>query len=189
MARTPRILARAETEPESSAILEGMRSRFFALSSLVSAGAALAVTAVDIAPGSVPGGPRGPKGATGAQGPQGVSGLAAPEGWQPLQLLNGWGNYGASFQTASFTKDQLGYVHLRGLVTRDAGAPTLSSLIGVLPAGYRPKADRVYAVHTGEAPYATGRVDVHVDGQVLWIDGATGERDYTSLEGIEFTLN
>lgn len=148
-----------------------------------------AVTSADLAPGAVAAGPRGPKGSTGERGPQGASGLAPAEGWQALQLLDGWANYGGPFAGAAFTRDQLGAVHLRGLVTRASGPPTLGSLIGVLPPGYRPKGDRVFSVHTGHEPYSGGRVDVRADGVVTWIAGSVGEQDYTSLDGISFATN
>lgn len=148
-----------------------------------------AITPADLAPGTATSGPRGPRGAAGPAGPQGPGGpgSGAAEAWKQLTFTEGWSNYSTDvFEPGSFRKDQLGIVHLRGLVTRASGVPALRTVIGVLPAGYRPAKTRIFAVHTGEAPHQAGRVDVLPDGSVQWIAGATGETDYTSLDGISF---
>src|SRR5262245_42083319 len=53
-----------------------------------------------------------------------------------------WHNYGAPWGPASFMKDALGFVHLKGLVRCNVLGfscdPGLSATIFVLPAGYRP---------------------------------------------------
>ncbi len=129
-------------------------------------------------------GQRGPAGPSGPTGPAGPPGPAAAEGWQALAFSNGWSNYGSTFEPAAYRKDQLGNVHLRGLITRASAAPT-SGPIGTLPAGYRPQRRRAFVVTTGE-PHSVGRVDVQANGVVLWMSGAATETDYTSLEGISF---
>jgi hypothetical protein len=47
---------------------------------------------------------------------------------------NGWANFGASFTPAGFYKDQLGVVHLQGMLN----PPGSASTIFTLPPGYRP---------------------------------------------------
>jgi hypothetical protein len=131
-------------------------------------------------------GQRGPAGPSGPAGPAGPPGPAAPEGWQALAFTNGWTNYGSSFEVAAYRKDQLGVVHLRGLVTRASGAPA-SGPIAILPAGYRPQRRRVFVVATGGAQQV-GRVDVQASGVLTWLSGGATETDYTSLETISFDI-
>lgn len=128
----------------------------------------------------------GTRGVRGPQGPAGPSGIApSPEAWKGLDFSAGWGNYSApDYVTGAYRKDQLGRVHLRGLVTRTAGAPTPAA-IAVLPAGYRPPAKMLFTVGGGEAQ-TTSRIDVGPDGQVFWFTGPVGEPDYTSLDQISF---
>lgn len=143
------------------------------------------LTRKDLAPGALLGrGQRGPAGPSGPAGPTGPPGPGSAEGWKALPFTNGWSNYGGAWETAAYRKDQLGIVHLRGLVTRAAGPP--QGAIAVLPVGYRPQRNRVFVVHTGEAPYQVGRVDAQPDGLITWSSGAVGETDYTSLETVAF---
>lgn len=151
-----------------------------------------ALQAQDFAAGALLRGPRGPAGPQGQAGPAGPSGpsaaLPAVEAWKPLTGGDLYDAYGAPYGPAEFRKDQFGYVHVRGLVTRRDGSPTAGQTIGVLPAGYRPQRARIFAVHTGQ-PHGLGRVDVGPDGVLRRVDGATGETDYTSLDGIFFATD
>lgn len=133
-------------------------------------------------------GPVGPAGAQGPVGPQGPAGtIPAAEAWKPLGFATNWANYGPAFEVGSYRKDQLGIVHLRGLVTK-AGAPVGGDIIGTLPDGYRPLHELVFVVATGE-PAASGRVDVFPNGDLVWFQGQVGEPDFTSLDGIEFATD
>ena len=46
-----------------------------------------------------------------------------------------WTNYGNGYDTAAYRTDQLGKVHLRGLVTKNGALPAKNDVIGTLPAG------------------------------------------------------
>jgi len=127
-------------------------------------------------------GPRGPRGPTGPPGPAGGGG-GMPEPWKGLSLAAGWGNYGAEYDGAAYRKEHNGRVYLRGLVTRTDGVPPASSPIGTLPAGYRPSKRLIFPANGGAA---SARVDVAANGQVIWIQGTAGEKDYTSLDAISF---
>ena len=81
-------------------------------------------------------GPAGPLGPVGPSGPPG--GVIAPESWKPLPFSGSWTNYGSGYANASYRKDQLGRVHLRGRVTKSVGAPAEDDEIAVLPADYSP---------------------------------------------------
>ncbi len=126
-------------------------------------------------------GPRGPQGPAGASG-AGAAAIPPPAAWQALLFGGVWTNYGSGYDTAAFRTDQLGKVHLRGLVTKNGAVPVKDDVIGTLPAGYRPKTRKIFAVGSG----SPGRVDVAPNGNVIWIYGGTAERDYTSLETISF---
>jgi hypothetical protein len=99
------------------------------------------------------------------------------EEWIAVSFGTGWSDYGSAWQTAAYCKDAAGFVHVRGLVQRTSGSGTT---ILTLPAGYRPAAQKIFAVY-GDA--GAGRIDVRTDGVVLYTAGGTG---FLSLEGITF---
>ena len=135
------------------------------------------------------GGLRGDRGLRGPTGPQGPAGSVAglnPEAWQPLGLIGGWGNYAVpGFEGAAYRKDKQGQVHLRGLVSQDSGLPSQSTIIAVLPAGYRPARRQVLTTNGGN-PSGPGRIDILPDGALTWIVGPDQEKDFTSLSGLTF---
>lgn len=94
-----------------------------------------------------------------------------------------WGNYGGTLEDATYSRFGR-LVVLQGLVTK-TGTPGSGDLIGTLPAGFRPTELVDFIAPTGE-PFTAGRVRVETDGDVIWLNGATGETDYTSLSGITF---
>lgn len=150
------------------------------------------ITPGDLAAGTAITGPRGPRGEQGPRGADGANGAdgagaRAAEPWRALEFTNGWSNYGA-WLPVQFRKDQLGQVQLRGLATRASGSPDGNSVMGVLPAGYRPRGALLFVVQAGE-PQGVGRVDVNAAGEVRWVSGNAGETDYTSLSGIEFSTD
>jgi hypothetical protein len=86
---------------------------------------------------------RGPPGPQGPVGPQGPTGAAANLNVEPFHIVgdpgepafeNSWVNFGAGTPPASFYKDPLGRVHLRGTVQNG----TTGTVIFTLPVGYRP---------------------------------------------------
>jgi hypothetical protein len=153
--------------------------------------------------------------------------IAAPEAWHAVaagsnpgnacsdatktavfctDLTNGgtvwtpWKNFGGGNATAAFYKDQLGIVHLKGLVVPPDQGVTPSSPfrreIFRLPGAYGPQSTRVFP-SVGQASYgqevAQGRVDVQSDGQVVieqdcvtTTSGCSANLGYLSLEGISF---
>ena len=113
--------------------------------------------------------------------------------------LAGWNNYGGGYSPVSFRKDQLGVVHLAGLLCPTSAAapgdtPTCTSIgagvassdyygVLTLPPGFRPAARSIFAVDDTEH---LGRMDVLPDGelQINW-DG-NQPHSYISLDGISF---
>jgi hypothetical protein len=128
-------------------------------------------------------GSRGPRGLQGPIGPAGIA--PAPEAWKPLPFVSGWADYGGGYMAAGYRKDQLGKVHLRGMLTLSTGVPARSSTIAVLPPGYRPSAGLLFTVGAGQ-PESTARIELAVDGQLLWTSGAGAEGDYTSLDQVSY---
>jgi hypothetical protein len=136
----------------------------------------------DLAP-SARVGTRGPRGTQGPTGPQGApGGTTVPETWKGVSLAAGWANFGSGYDDAAYRRED-GRVHLRGLVTRTDGLPPAKSPIGTLPAGYRPAKRMIFGANGGSS---STRVDVAPNGQVIWVNGTIGEKDFTSLDMISF---
>ena len=149
-----------------------------------------AVTAADLAPGAVQSGPRGPRGADGAPGPAGA-GAGPAEPWRALDLVGPWTNFAGpdhAWHYASFRKDQLGIVHLRGLITFGGGPPPEQQIIATLPPDYRPAHAELFSVDSASTHQAA-RIDIYSDGRVVRYIGATGSPNYTSLSGISFSTD
>lgn len=76
---------------------------------------------------------------------------AAQQAWQTPTLLNSWTNHSASYASAQYMKDSLGFVHIKGLVKGGANG----SIIFTLPAGYRPlESQYIGPQSTGGTGYA-----------------------------------
>jgi hypothetical protein len=112
-----------------------------------------------------------------------------------------WTNFGGGNATAAFYKDQLGIVHLKGLVVPPNQGVTTSSPyrreIFRLPAAYRPQSTRVFPSVSRSVEdsqdVAQARVDVQSDGQVVLEQdcetpsgGCSGDTNYLTLDGITF---
>jgi hypothetical protein len=111
-----------------------------------------------------------------------------------------WHNYGGGFATAGFYKDQLGIVHLKGLVAGDVlESPTFSPLVRSifrLPPAYSPANRRAFPSvgrNSDGQEVSQGRVDVQPDGLVLLVSDCTSAQNdcsasggYVALDGITF---
>lgn len=73
--------------------------------------------------------------------------IVTPQAWQIIgaagqpAFTGTWVNFGAPYQSAGFYKDELGLVHIRGVVKTGAAPP---SAVFTLPAGYRPDGDLIF---------------------------------------------
>jgi hypothetical protein len=122
-----------------------------------------------------------------------------------LSSINGnwqsWANYGAPFATAGFYKDQLGIVHLKGLVSSDgthfvATNPPNVVPIFRLPPAYAPAHRRVFPSvgrNNQGQELSQGRVDVQPDGLVIFLQDCdpshtdcSADGSYVTLDGISF---
>lgn len=66
--------------------------------------------------------------------------------WTPFVLLNGFNCPSSREPALCFTKDDLGNVHINGLIARNT-KPESGTMIAILPVGYRPTI--VHHIHTG----------------------------------------
>lgn len=98
-------------------------------------------------------------------------------GWTNATYQNSWTTFAAPFSAARYIKDDLGIVHLDGLVR----SGTIGAAIFTLPTGFRPAYQQLLAVVTN--PNTIGRVDVQTDGQVVASNGNNG---WISLAGLTF---
>ncbi len=131
-------------------------------------------------------GPAGPAGAKGETGPSGS--VAPPEAFREVgtpgnpAFENGWENFGPGlYDTAAFSKDPLGVVHLKGSVAGGA----IGSIF-TLPVGYRPAKSQFFAVPANNAfgdVLVRGLSEGGAAGRVQF---NTGNTSFTSLDGITF---
>lgn len=89
---------------------------------------------------------------------------------------NSWVNNGGGFAAASFMKDYIGFVHLRGVVK----SGTAGSVVFSLPAGYRPSSTELFIVDANDA---VGRITVFASGDV---QVTIGNNAFVQLSGIAF---
>jgi hypothetical protein len=114
-----------------------------------------------------------------------------------------WHNLGGSFAPASFYRDQLGIVHLRGVVVLPIEVAGVSDPLELnifrLPAGYRPSTHQIFSVagqsidSDGTNDASAARVDVNPTGLVVDIldcgssnNDCAGNGGFLSLSGIDF---
>jgi hypothetical protein len=111
-----------------------------------------------------------------------------------------WGNHGGPFANVGFYKDQLGIVHLKGVVGGLPERVAAESSIFRLPPAYRPANRRVFpSVGDNDAGGAVseGRVDVQPNGLVTLVRACSGASapdpndcstsgGYIALDGISF---
>lgn len=96
-------------------------------------------------------------------------------------LTNGWVNYGAPWDNASYTKDGSMNVSITGLVKFGTiSTDSAAAQIFNLPIGFRPRGPLIYTVDSNGGP---ARMNVLPTGQVYAQSGTNG---YMSLSGIVF---
>lgn len=102
--------------------------------------------------------------------------------WTAPELQNGWVNNGGSYATAGYYKDDLGIVHIKGLIK--SGSTAAESTIFNLPIGYRPNQERLFrAIANNGSNDVLARVNIDGSGNVKF---ETGANSWLSLDGICF---
>lgn len=99
--------------------------------------------------------------------------------WITPTLLNGWENYGFSYSQAGYYKDDMGLVHIRGLIK--SGVTEAPAFI--LPKGYRPRFTTVFVGISSSGAYEFAYIRVNSGGLVTIVKGGNV---YLSLDGISF---
>lgn len=116
--------------------------------------------------------------------------LSGSDAWGPfsnidtaIPLSNGWVNFGSGNADAQCRVSTDGVVHLAGLIK--SGTATSETVVGVLPAGFRPAAtERFIAATAGGAAVA---MRIEASGNIV-IDGGTASSAFLSLSGITFCV-
>jgi hypothetical protein len=115
-------------------------------------------------------------------------------------LFQRWQNYGAGYASAGFYKDQLGIVHLKGVVTNPQQQNVVDTdrqPIFRLPVAYRPAHSRIFSSIGREDvdnwDVAPARVEVNPDGLVVFVqdcntglENCSANASYFTLDGISF---
>lgn len=100
--------------------------------------------------------------------------------WIAPTLLNGWLNYGNGYNNAGYYKDDLGIVHLRGLIK----SGTLAQIVFYLPVGYRPlTTNMIGSISSNGTNDIATRLEIRNDGSVYPMVGGSA---FFSLDGITF---
>ncbi len=99
--------------------------------------------------------------------------------WRTPSLLNGWVNYGSTFDNARY-KAEGGRVEIQGVVKTGTISATSTGNIFVLPTGSRPSGELIFDVQSNSA---LGRIDVYPDGSVR---AQAGSNAWINMTGISF---
>jgi hypothetical protein len=122
----------------------------------------------------------------------GASKLAPTPAFQDFTLENGWTKFAPTFptyyNTPGFTKDALGFVHLRGAL--DGSAKTATTFAH-LPAGFRPATGLFNWFAVGNTngdgvPRPVALLIDGTDGGLSAIKGGDWNYAFLSLEGVSF---
>ena len=108
--------------------------------------------------------------------------------WSSLSLQNGWANYpSANFGPPGlqYTKDQEGFVHLRGTLT---GASSTNNLVATLPSGFVPPSGAWVAVGQSNGSFNPFPENAWIDssGNIRLLPGTGANNNFVSFEGVEF---
>ncbi|MBF4693629.1 hypothetical protein [Fusibacter ferrireducens] len=100
------------------------------------------------------------------------------EDWIAPTLLNGWVNYGLTYETAGYYKDDFGVVHLKGLIKN--GITTPGTTLFTLPTGYRTNLNKDIVTISNSVEAI---IRIYSSGNVGIIKGQTAD---FSMDNISF---
>jgi hypothetical protein len=104
--------------------------------------------------------------------------------WKDMTLLNGWVTHdalGAYWDDPSYTIDDFGIVHLRGMAN---GAAKTGNIIANLPDGFRPDTKKVFCTMKSDASGAIiSRLDIYANGDVEVVSAGTS---WNTLNGVSY---
>lgn len=101
--------------------------------------------------------------------------------WTALPFGATWSNVGG-YTPASFRKDSVGQVLLKGLIVSTSTATTQ---IGTVPVGYRPTTQRLTCALSGGGASTPARVDIYANGQIWYVNGGA-PTNFVSLDGLSW---
>ncbi|MCP1355472.1 hypothetical protein [Aneurinibacillus migulanus] len=104
------------------------------------------------------------------------------EAWIKPTLLSGWTNFESDFAKTAYMKDELGFVHVKGLIK----SGLTNTPVFIFPSGYRPIERNVFIAMNGESSGGVRqcRIDIFPDGSVLILN--ITENVFVNLNGIIF---
>jgi hypothetical protein len=106
------------------------------------------------------------------------------EAWKDLTLINGWVNYGGVQATAQYMKDELGFVHIKGLIK--GGITSAGDWIcAALPVGYRPKEELMFSCATANGSTVTGDANLVLQTTGAIVMGPNVSNTYLNLSDIK----
>jgi hypothetical protein len=108
--------------------------------------------------------------------------------WVQVPFATNFQNYDTTqYGPCMYTKDRLGFVHLRGLFyCTAAAAPAVSTVIFNLPKGFWPAREEIFMVYSG---IGVVRVDAMQDGSFQWVFvhiGTYTANNYYNLAGVHW---
>lgn len=98
--------------------------------------------------------------------------------WTNITFQNSWVNYSTDWVTAQYMKDDMGFVHLKGMIKN---GNSTSAVITTLPVGFRPSIRQLFSVISFGS---SSRIDVIPDGNVQAIN--ITNVGWCCLDGISF---
>jgi hypothetical protein len=107
-----------------------------------------------------------------------ITGSIVTEAWISPSLLYTWIDYNIAYNPVGYYLDEMGVVHLRGMVK----GGTIPSAIFQLPVSYRPSNQCIFSTLSNSA---LGRIDVTTTGNVM---AQLGNAAWITLDGITFRV-
>jgi hypothetical protein len=107
--------------------------------------------------------------------------------WKPVTLENGWATYDPEYYggAPTYTKDAQGFVHLDGAIE---GTTATSTVVGYLPAGFRPPSGVWLLVPStnGSSDPQVVNMEITPEGEMLIYDAPGADNGFVSFDGVEF---
>lgn len=101
------------------------------------------------------------------------------EPWIEPSMINGWVNFSDDYNKFGFFKDEMGMVHLKGMIKSGDG------VIFTLPVGYRPFA-RAYFPTMSRGGGRDGLAIINIFKEGAIRPGSLQGNDWLTLDGISF---
>jgi hypothetical protein len=104
--------------------------------------------------------------------------VVTQEDWKDVTYLNSWVDFSTVYHSVGYMKDNMGFVHTRGLCKNGT-----SGVCFTLPEGYRPSKDLLFTLYHFDYNTNPGRVSISSGGTFTFSNYSNSA---VSLEGIIF---